>query len=233
MAVITYSYKKDKKVYCNPHTQVYEMRCKDGADLILIDTVLMEKVEQLFIKLKCKKYKIVSGYRTQAHDKKVGGNGKGQHTLGKALDGIFYDQKGKVIPAQIVCCVAQDLGFNGIANVNKKYQEVHLDVRNVGKYKGDEIYGTNSVTTDFYKYFGITKADVAKYTGEYVAENYFKKYTGNTVSITVALKAIGADSSFSYRGKIAKANGISGYVGSAKQNGAMLELLKKGVLIKP
>lgn len=63
--------------------------------------------------------------------------------------------------------------------------------------------------------------------------NYFLKYNGNSTSIVLALKIVGADSSYTYRKKIAKANDIKLYVGSAKQNTAMLNLLKQGKLIKP
>lgn len=62
---------------------------------------------------------------------------------------------------------------------------------------------------------------------------YFKRYYGKTNSIVDALKAVGASYSFSYRGKIAKANGIAGYIGTPAQNTKMLDLLKKGKLIKP
>lgn len=62
---------------------------------------------------------------------------------------------------------------------------------------------------------------------------YFKKYTGTSGSIVTALKSIGANSSYSYRQKIAKANGISGYIGSAAQNTKLLGLLKQGKLKKP
>jgi N-acetylmuramoyl-L-alanine amidase len=62
---------------------------------------------------------------------------------------------------------------------------------------------------------------------------YFKKYTGNTFSITDALKAIDAESSFIYRKKIAKVNDITNYTGTATQNNNMLKLLKNGKLIKP
>ena len=60
----------------------------------------------------------------------------------------------------------------------------------------------------------------------------FKKtrYKGN--SIVNGLKSIGANSSFAYRKKIAKANGISNYTGTAKQNTKMLNLLKQGLLKK-
>lgn len=62
---------------------------------------------------------------------------------------------------------------------------------------------------------------------------YFKRYTGSSVSIVDALKAVGAQSSLSYRKQIAKANGITGYYGFASQNKKMLDLLKRGELIKP
>ena len=63
--------------------------------------------------------------------------------------------------------------------------------------------------------------------------NYFKKYTGNSKSIVDALKAIGENSSFSYREKIASINGISNYMGTYNQNLKLLNLLKRGELLKP
>jgi N-acetylmuramoyl-L-alanine amidase len=65
------------------------------------------------------------------------------------------------------------------------------------------------------------------------SSKYFKKYTGKSTSLVDALKSIGATSSYSYRKKIAKANGVKAYVGTPKQNVKLLELLKKGKLIKP
>ena len=231
MAIKEYSYKKHKDLYCSAHTKVKEMRSKDGSDKVLVSSILMEKIEELFSRLHCSKYIITSGYRTPQYDVKVGGNGIGQHTLGKAVDAKFYDKNGKIIPAQVVCCVAQDVGFAGIANISAAYKSVHLDVRAGKKYFGDEIFGTNSVTTDFYKYFSITKADVARYTGE--KTDCFPKYSGKTVSIVSALRAVGAEHCFDYRFEIAAANGVEDYSGTAKQNGEMLSLLKKGVLKKP
>lgn len=193
--VKTYSYKKDKNIYCSEHTKVKEMRCKDGSDKILIDTELMEMIEKLFDKLQCKKYIIQSGYRTPEHDKKVGGNGRGQHTLGKAVDARFYWKDGSIIPAQIVCCVAQDIGFKGIANINNKYQNVHLDVRDKGTYKGDEIKHFNTVTNDFYRYFNITPEEVAKYTGkksiEDIAREVIAGKWGNGFARRIKLKKAG------------------------------------------
>lgn len=64
-------------------------------------------------------------------------------------------------------------------------------------------------------------------------KKYFKKYTGKSVSIVDALKSIKEESSFSYRKKIANANGIKAYVGLPSQNKKMLLKLKEGSLIKP
>ena len=63
--------------------------------------------------------------------------------------------------------------------------------------------------------------------------NYFKAYTGNSISIVDALKSMGVDSSFEYRKKIAIVNGINNYVGTSNQNMELLKLLKSGKLIKP
>ena len=61
---------------------------------------------------------------------------------------------------------------------------------------------------------------------------YYPKYTGNTVSIVAALQTLKIDSNFNRRALIAKANGITGYKGTAEQNTKMLNLLKEGKLIK-
>lgn len=65
------------------------------------------------------------------------------------------------------------------------------------------------------------------------AETYFAKPTKSYSSIVDALKSIGVDSSYAYREKIAAANGIPNYSGTAAQNKRMLELLNQGKLKKP
>lgn len=64
-------------------------------------------------------------------------------------------------------------------------------------------------------------------------EAYFKACDTKLTSIVDALRSVGAKSDFSYRKVIASENNISGYIGSAKQNTAMLNLLKNGKLIRP
>lgn len=59
-----------------------------------------------------------------------------------------------------------------------------------------------------------------------------KKGLNTSTSIVDALKAIGVNSSMASRKKIAKANGITNYTGTASQNITLLNKLKKGTLKK-
>ena len=61
--------------------------------------------------------------------------------------------------------------------------------------------------------------------------NAIKSYKGD--SIVEALNKRGVDSSFEFRKKIAKVNGILNYTGTAKQNLYLLNLMRQGKLIKP
>lgn len=86
-------------------------------------------------------------------------------------------------------------------------------------------------------YFNIAKDRIEKASAAPVKpannKSYFKKCDNNHTSIVDALASIGAYSSYSYRLRVASANGITGYVGTAQQNIKLLNLLKKGTLIKP
>ncbi len=64
-------------------------------------------------------------------------------------------------------------------------------------------------------------------------ERFFKECAHDEISIVDALKSIGENSGFAYRKKVAVANGITDYAGTAKQNIRLLSLLRRGELIKP
>ena len=156
MPVIIYS--SSDKTQLSKHFNVQEFRCKCGKNHeIKISKSLVSKLEILMNALGADKGIITSGYRCEAHDKAVGGGGFGQHTKGTAVDICFYDKDGKPISSKLVSCKAQDVGFGGIANINSKYIYTHLDVRK-GIYRGDETKGLNTVTADFYAYYGISRA---------------------------------------------------------------------------
>ncbi|MBP0067642.1 hypothetical protein JYQ79_12895 [Anaerobutyricum hallii] len=61
---------------------------------------------------------------------------------------------------------------------------------------------------------------------------YYPRYKGKSSSIVDALKSLSINPSKSNRKKIAILNGIKNYTGSASQNTKLLNLLKKGKLIK-
>lgn len=62
---------------------------------------------------------------------------------------------------------------------------------------------------------------------------YFPAYTGEKISFADALREIGYDGSYASRKKIAKANGITAFIGLASQNTKLFKLFKSGKLIKP
>ena len=103
---------------------------------------------------------------------------------------------------------------NGISNYvgTPGQNTTMLSLLKQGKLKRVGASSTNTTTS--------TK----KPTTRYLKANY------NGSSIVDALKSIGVDSSFTYRSKLAKANGILNYVGTPAQNSIMLRLLKNGEL---
>ena len=159
MAVKKYAYNAAVKLSDN--FAAAEFRCKCGRQHdTLISSELVNGLQRLVSALGAGKAIITSGYRCPAHDKAVGGSGVGQHTKGTAADVRFYDRNGKAISTKLVACKAQDIGFKGIANIDSSYTVIHLDVRSSGQWYGDEVKGTSSsVTTDFYSYYGISRAD--------------------------------------------------------------------------
>lgn len=61
---------------------------------------------------------------------------------------------------------------------------------------------------------------------------YYPRYTGEKTTLSNAMNSLGLDASYSHRKLIAKANNISGYIGTAKQNTQMYNLLVAGLLKK-
>lgn len=165
----TYSYKRDGATKLTPHFRVREFRDKSGGDILLLDTSLPEMLEKLYSKLvqdghKVKAINIVSGYRTKASDKAVGGNGNGRHTKGMAADfnvqlagevpGALKRSDGWYLDGKYICTALQDLDCMGIGYMGGR--AVHADTRDTSaKWWGDECTGKN--VTDWYAYFGLSK----------------------------------------------------------------------------
>lgn len=163
MSIKNYSY--NDKTQLSKNFNVSEFKCKCGKNHdIKISTELISKLQELTDLVSADYVVISSGYRCSTHDKNVGGSGSGPHVDGYAADCSFY-KNGKIINTKLLSCVAQDLGFNGIANITSDYSWIHLDMKN-RIYKGNEIINYNTLTQDFYSYYGISKSEVNKLIGK-------------------------------------------------------------------
>lgn len=155
----TFNYEDDIKLSKNLSSR--EFRCKCGTPhTYRVDTDLVVKLQSLVDIFNADKIIINSGYRCPNHDRNVGGNGNGRHTKGEAADFILYRGSSPINTKQVACKM-QDIGFNGIGNIDKSYTAIHGDVRVGYKWYGDEAVpgGTNSnVTSDFYAYYKIDKS---------------------------------------------------------------------------
>ena len=131
-------------------------------------------------------------------------------------------------------------GFTGYVNVNAGSS---LNVRagagvtkaKLGSLKRGEAVAVIGQSGSWYKinYKNGTAYVSKTYVSKTKPASYFPKYTGDSSSIDDALKAVTGNCGFSFRAKIASANKISGYRGTAAQNKKMLKLLKQGKLIRP
>jgi len=157
-------YAYNDKTQLSKHFNVQEFRCKCGKQHdIVINTRLVAGLEKLFETFDCSKIIVNSGYRDPNYDKRLNGFA-GKHSVGDAADVVLYDKNMEVISTKRVSCAAQDLPeyFGGIANINKIYTAIHLDVRQGHRWLGNEVISNSTVTKDFYSYYGLTKADVYK-----------------------------------------------------------------------
>lgn len=83
-----------------------------------------------------------------------------------------------------------------------------------------------------YKEPASKKVEETKKTPTKTKTVYYPKYRGKSSSIVDALKSLKINSSKKNRERIATLNGIKNYTGSAMQNTKLLNLMKKGRLIK-
>ena len=163
------SYKYNDKTQLTKHFNVSEWKCKCGKNHdIKIDEKMPILLENLLVKLGAAHGNIYSGYRCPDYDKKVGGSGKGPHTLGMGVDMRFVDSKGKPFKSSTVALTLEDMGHvygigyrsGGSADSSGN---THIDTKN-RKWYGDEsishslaIWNIKKGAYSFYDYLGIKK----------------------------------------------------------------------------
>jgi len=169
MAVKTYKY--NDKTQLTKHFNVQEWKCKCGKNHeIKIDDKLPILLENLLEKLGAAHGNIYSGYRCPEYDKKVGGSGKGPHTLGMGVDMRFVDSNGKPFKSSKVALTLEDMGHvYGIGyrsgGSSDSSGNTHIDTK-PRKWYGDEsishslsIWQIKKGAYSFYDYLGIKKEE--------------------------------------------------------------------------
>ena len=117
--VRVYSKAKHGNINIVPNFKVKEFASKDGADTIKIDMELayvLQKIREI-----AGVTYINSGYRTVAHNKKVGGASNSYHLYGRAADIRCPN-----VNIETICNIANSLGVQGIIRYNSF---VHVDTR--------------------------------------------------------------------------------------------------------
>lgn len=100
MSVKTYSLKSVGNTKLSTNFAVKEFGCKDGSDIILIDTDVvdvLQKIRDHFVKI-CL---INSAYRTTTYNAKVGGAKASYHTKGQAADIVINGVIPEVKPEEV------------------------------------------------------------------------------------------------------------------------------------
>lgn len=148
MAVKTYSKKRNGSVKLSANFQIKEFACKDGSDIILVDTELvaiLQKIRDHF----GKPVTINSAYRNSAYNKKIGGVSNSQHTKGTAADIVVTGIKPEEV-AKFAEYIMPDKGGIGLYG-----SFVHIDVRskrsrwiNYGKEKSVSGFSGYAQKTD-------------------------------------------------------------------------------------
>ena len=122
--VKVYSKAKEGNVQLSKNFTVKEFACSDGTDTVFISLTLvnlLQKIRNHFGKAVI----INSAYRTEAHNKSIGGATYSQHKYGLAAD-IHING---VTPKEIAAYVETLMPSSGGIGIYKSF--VHVDVRQV------------------------------------------------------------------------------------------------------
>lgn len=122
--VRVYSKAKDGNTQLAKNFQVKEFACSDGTDTIFISSLLVSVLQHVRDHYG-KAVHINSAYRTEAHNKKIGGAAYSQHKYGIAAD-IHVDG---VKPKELAAYIETLIPTSGGIGIYSSF--VHVDVRRI------------------------------------------------------------------------------------------------------
>ena len=183
-------------------------------------------------------FTVAKDYMTEGLEKVIENNNKLQDTTIQSTDTIRNDissvsTKVDNVQNYLTTTVTPkvDTVQKTVSTVNNTVNTVKNTVNSTAK----SVKKVESNTNKIKKAISTTKPKAtAKTTPKTTTKktNTIKKTSYKGDSIVDGLKSVGVNSSYDNRKKIAQANGIKNYTGTAKQNTELLNKLKKGTLKK-
>ena len=180
-------------------------------------------------------FTVAKDYMSEGLEKVIENNNKIQDTTIQSTDTIRNDigsvsTKVDNVQNYLTTTVTPkvDTVQKTVSSVNNTVNTVKNTVTNTAK----SVKKVESNTNKIKKAVSTAKPKATAKTTPKTSSKTIKKtnYKGN--SIVDGLKSVGVNSSYDNRKKIAQANGIKNYTGTAKQNTELLNKLKKGTLKK-
>ncbi len=115
---------KIENIQLTKNFNLKEFGCKDGSEEIKLDMDLVTALQKLrdFVSVPIT---IMSGYRNEAYNKKIGGSPNSQHLYGKAADIHIMSME----PEEIYYLVVRFNHIFGFTGIGLYDSFVHLDVR--------------------------------------------------------------------------------------------------------
>lgn len=158
MIITKYVSKVGKGYKISPNFTLGEFQCKDGADKVIYDTVILARLEKIRAYYGGK-ITITSGYRTASYNKRIGGYIYSAHMYGQAVDFVVYNKIGTVVPSKSICLYLEGIGWKG--SIGKMRTACHMDTKYDDKMDEtkDPYYIFPSWLT-FAQYFGYKKMTV-------------------------------------------------------------------------
>ena len=173
-------------------------------------------------------FSMTKDYMSEGLEKVVETNNKLQDTTIQSTDTIRNDIKSVNTKVDNVQNYLTTTVTPKVDTVQKTVNTVNNTVNSTAKTVKKVESNTNTIK----KAVSTAKPKATAKTTPKTNSKTIKKtsYKGN--SIVDGLKSVGVNSSYDNRKKIAQANGIKNYTGTASQNTALLNKLKKGTLKK-